>query len=511
MISLFRGFLGILIVLCFSFSIGVRLEPLNDTEPMNELAAGKTRLKEKITELSSKIDGLRDYYEKHRQDLSPETNNRTHLYFFEREQQHAENLRGFLATIENTDAEKIPALLFTIALHCKDGECPNGLCVDDVEEGIVAFGPSALGPFLEQFTQFEASQKERILYLALRITPLQCPTKTLAIALDDPVYRVRAAGLKVMKKSCASESFYRGLDSLLEREAKPEFLLDLLGTVSSDDPNSGRYHAKLIQMTEKNRIPVELSLGKLCAETIPPIRRDVGEINIRFWRDVFAAHKTKRNCLIEHIFLNLDRENDLLELHDVFLAAASRRYSFGAIQGLYDRTPSPEFEDWGFNSGDDDKMLTLFQRQLGQKSIETWLRNAPETRWGERLLLRRWRGENAVPKKLQLLLEVRAPSQVIVSAATQEIKLDQPFAFTLPPRAGNFQEVDYSGTVRFDSDKLIFVIENFLVGLHPAGAGFTPEIPVDGHFETDLRWQQQEYRWILRLIPVSLTADDSGQ
>ena len=148
-------------------------------------------------------------------------------------------------------------------------------------------------------------------------------------------------------------------------------------------------------------------------------------------------------------------------------------------------------------------MLALFKARLGPRAMRAW-DEAPETPLGAKLLLSQWLGNDPaalIPGKLRLRIEVRSPTGV-VSSGERDVLLGQAFRFSLPPIAPGFQEVDYRGTVFFDSVRLSFGIRDFIVGLHPSGAGFAPVIPVDGRFETRLRSQGKEHLWRISLGPT---------
>ena len=148
-------------------------------------------------------------------------------------------------------------------------------------------------------------------------------------------------------------------------------------------------------------------------------------------------------------------------------------------------------------------MLALFKAHLGPQTMRAW-EEAPETPLGARLLLGQWLGNDPaglLPETLRLRIEVRSPTGV-VSSGERDVLIGQPFRFSLPPLAPGFQEVDYTGTVFFDSVRLRFGIRDFIVGLQPSGAGFAPVIPVDGRFETRLRSQGKEHLWRISLEPT---------
>jgi hypothetical protein len=411
-------------------------------------------------------------------------------------------LRALLGAVEQEDASLVPARLTSLFLSCGPHGCRDGLLPQDVDEFIVAFGAPALQPLLDVFGTLDASKKESVLRLLLRVEPGLCPKAVLEGALSDPVFRVRSAALEASRRNCAPAGFQRSLEALLARETDPEFLLYLLEQVSREGGRNAWRYDELIRLVQGGRIPAEKAFGQLCSAILSGEKPDATDLNVPFWLEVFETHASRRACLVQNLFLGLDQERPLAQLRRLFLEAAGNRYLFGSVEGLYGPAAAKPASYWDSIPGADERMLALFQAHLGPRAMRAW-KDAPETPLGVKLLLGRWLGEDPaalLPRTLRLRIEVRSTDDV-VSAAAREVTLDRPFGFVLPPLAPGFQEVGYRGTVWFDSVRLCFGIRDFVVGLRPAGAGFAPVIPVDGLFRASLISQGKTFVWEIRVSP----------
>lgn len=466
-------------------------------EPVDAFQAGKTRL---VNKLEASIKG----YQKDADDLQAAIAGKTDLQlsidpkqFLSEMTKRLELQRIFLAAINKEDAHHIPDLLAANYKSCDQGVCQNGVDASLLDDAIVAFGTIALQPLLDNLQAFPASKKEGVLNLTLQVEPRQCPSVILDTSLRDTEFRVRAAALKVYKNNCAVDEFFQRLDQLLAAETNPEFLIYLLDEVPEGSAESTRFHNVLLRLIQEKRIPVDAGFTKLCAAAINVVKLDADAIDIPFWLDVFATQPLRQSCLIDILFLKFSQEKHLIKLRPLLRAAAEHRYHFGAEQNLYGVTQVSHLAYWDSISGADEKMLAVFQQQLNRKTLRAWA-GATDTSLGEKLLLARWLGDDPtklLPHPLKLQIEVRSSAGIVVATTTQEVRLNQPFVFTIAPQSPGFQEINYRGTVRFDKDKLDFMIENFIVGLSPAGAGFTPTIPVAGSFKTDLLVHQEKLQW----------------
>lgn len=483
--------------------------------PVSELQAGKARLVQKLEanqmEQQKRIGELRAYIKKYGKSPAHAEDGQALRFSIEPQQildeeiRHQQERRAFLELIKKEDAQHIPALLQTIFLSCDQGACQHQLDYSTAEELIATFGSHALRPLLQSFKTLDAPRKESTLNLLVRIEPLQCPTTVLDRALTDPVFRVRAASLNVYNRNCAADAFYQRLNQLLAWESDPESLIYLLDQVPDDGKQNSLIYNRLIQLVQEQRVPVAKAFGKLCSRMMTPAKLDASELNIPFWLGVFEGHQSRQSCLVENLFLKLDQEKHLVKLHGLFRAAAEHRYRFSAIRGLYGLVSPDQPAYWNAIPGSDVKMLDLFQTHLSQEAMMAWI-NAPYATFGEQLLLTQWVGgdlSRVVPSTLRLQLEVRSPSNAVVSSTIQNVRLGQPFHFTLTPYASEFQEIRYQGNVLFDADTLNYRIRNFIVGFKPAGAGFEPVIPLTGSFETDLLLRQKSYKWKINLVPAS--------
>lgn len=473
-------------------------------ESVDAFQAGKSRL-------VSKVDAEIKAYEKDADDLRAATAGESKLQlsldpklFLREMTARLEQQRLFLATMNKEDPHHIPALLTANYLSCDQGVCQNGVDASLLEDAIVAFGILALQPLLDNLQGLAAPKKEGVFNLTLRVEPRLCPAAILDAAMHDPEFRVRAAALKVYKNSCASDAFFQHLDQLLAMETNPEFLIYLLDQVPEDSVESTRFHNVLVRLIQEKRIPVDLGFAKLCAATMTLVKLDVDAIDIPFWLDVFAAQPLRQSCLVDNLFLKFNREQHLVKLQPLLWAAAEHRYHFSAEQNLYGVVPVSQLAYWDSIPGADEKMLAGFEQHISRKTLRAWV-VAAETPLGGKLLLARWLGEDPtklLPNTLKLLIEVRSSAGVVVATAMQQVKLNQPFTFTDAPQSPQFQEINYRGTVRFDKDKLSYMIENFIVGLNPSGAGFVPVIPMMGSFKTDLLVHEEKYHWTITIDGV---------
>lgn len=481
--------------------------------PLQEEDAGKARLVQKLeadlVENQKQIDELRGYIARYGKKPPPDQDRQAMRFAIDPQRalegalQRQRDQRAFLDLIRQTDARQVPALLTAVLLSCEQGACQHRMNYLTAEDLIATFGTPALQPLLGSFKTLDAPRRESTLNLLLRIKPLQCPTGLLDRALGDAVFRVRAVALSVYRQNCTYAAFEQRLDQLLARETDAESLLYLLDQVPDEGEQSGRVYNRLIRLVQDKRIPADKALGKLCSQTMSAARLDVAVLNIPFWLDVFEAHPPRQGCLVEHLFLKLNQDRHLRQLRGLFRAAAEHRYRFSAVLGLYG-TASPALPAyWNAIPGADEKMLTLFREHLSRSTLRAWFADATS---GEKLLLTKWLGQDlsrVVPGHLQLHLEVRSPANAVVSSTIQNVRLGQPFQFTLTSKAAGLQEVRYDGTVRLDHENLRYRIKPMVIGLKPAGAGFEAEIPVTGSFETELLLRQEKYRWRIWLTPVS--------
>ncbi len=416
---------------------------------------------------------------------------------------HQGTLRAFLGVVEQEDARRLPERLKTLFLSCGPSGCRDGLTLEEVEDFVAVFGVPAVQALLDGFSGRDASKKERVLNLLLRVEPRLCPKSVLEGALADPVFRVRSAALGVCRRNCSPGDFRRSLETLLARETDPEFLLSLLEQVPGENGRNAWRYNELIRLVQSGRVPAEKAFGQLCSATLSGEKPEADTLDVPFWRNVFETHESRRACLVENLFLGLDQERQLAELSRLFTEAAGHRYGFGSVRSLHGppRPGPPSY--WDSIPSAAERMLALFKSRLGPRTIRRW-EEAPDTPLGAKLLLGLWLGNDPtarLPGKLRLRVEVLFASAV-VSSGELEVELGQPFRFALPPLSPGFREVSHRGTVTFDSGNLTFAIRDFVVGLEPFGAGFAPMIPVDGRFETRLRSQGREYLWRIRLSPA---------
>ncbi len=413
---------------------------------------------------------------------------------------HQGSWRVFLGVVEQEEAGRIPARLKSLFLSCGPHGCRDGLTPQDVEDFVVAAGAPALQALLDGFGGLDAAKKENVLHLLLRADPRPCPKGVLQGALSDPVFRVRSAALGVSRHNCPPGDFQQSLETLLARETDPELLLSLLEQASGEGGRNAWRRNELIRLVQGGRIPVDRAFGQLCSVTVPGEEPDAAALDVPFWLNVFETHESRRGCLVQNLFLGVEQDRQLEQLRRLLTEAASHRYGFGSVLGLYGPGSPRPFPYWDSIPGAADQMLASFEAGLDPQVLRAWER-APETPLGVKLLLSRWLGNDAagrLPGTLRLRIEVRSPSAV-VSAGERDVQLGKPFQFALPSLTPGFQDVDYRGTVFFDPVRLSFGIRDFIVGLEPSGAGFAPMVPVDGRFETRLRSQGKEHLWKISL------------
>jgi hypothetical protein len=416
---------------------------------------------------------------------------------------HQRAWSALLAVVEQEEADRIPARLKSLFLSCGPKGCRDGLTMLEAEDLIAVFGVPALHALLDRFGELDPAKKESVLNLLLRVDPRLCPEAVLTGALSDPVFRVRSAALGVCRRNCAPGGYQKSLTALLARETDPEFLLYLLEQVSGEDGRNPWRYNELIRLVQSRRIPVDKAFGQLCSATMAGEKPDAAALNVPFWLNVFETHESRRACLVQNLFLGLDEERQLVQLRRLFTEAAGYRYGFGSVRGLYGPTSSRPSSYWDSIPSAADRMLALFEVRLGPQTKRNW-EKASETPIGVQLLLSQWLGNDPAGRfsgTLRLRIEVRSASAV-VSTGVRDVQIDRPFRFALPPLAPAFQEVDYQGTVTFDSGSLSFGIRDFIVGLEPSGAGFAPMIPVDGRFETRLLSRGKEHLWRISLSPM---------
>ncbi len=415
---------------------------------------------------------------------------------------HQAALSAFLGGVAQKEAGHLPARLKTLFLSCGPAGCREGLNLEDAEDFVVAFGAPALQSLLDGLGALDASKKERVLNLLLRVEPRLCPKGVLEGALSDPVFRVRSAALGACRRNCSPGDFQRSLETLLARETDPEFLLSLLEQVSGAPERDAWRYNELIRLVQRGRVPADKAFGQLCSSTLSGKKPEAATLDVPFWRNVFETHESRRACLVENLFLGLDQERQLAELRHLFTEAAGHRYGFGSVRGLYGPVRPGPASSWDSIPGADDRLLASFRARLGPRTLSSWAK-APDTPLGVKLLLSRWLGSDPagnLPGTLALRIEVRSPAGVL-SSGSREIALGRPFRFVLPPVAPGFQDVEYAGTVCFDPEGLSFGIRDFVVGLEPSGAGFAPTIPVGGRFEAGLLSKGKKYVWEISLSP----------
>ncbi len=475
------------------------------------LHTGKTRLVEKlqagIRDDQKRIDELRAFPGKGGElptpgpgpwAIDPEALRRNVLEEATRRQSA---WRAFLGVVSQEEASRVPGRLKSLLLSCGPRGCRDGLTLPDVEDFVAAFGVPALQALLDGFGELDAAKKETVLNLALRVDPPLCPNAVLDRALSDPVFRVRAAALGVCRRNCSPGAFQKSLETLLARESDPEFLLHLLEQGSGENGRSAWRYDALIRLVQDGRIPAGKAFGQLCSVTLSGQKPDAA-LDVPFWLHVFDTTPSRRACLVQNLFLRLDQERQLVQLGGLLTEAAGHRYGFGSVQGLYGPAAPRASSYWDSIPGAADQMLAAFRAHLGPRAMRAW-ENARETPLGVKLLLGQWLGSDPTgrfPGRLRLRIEVRSPAGV-VSSGERDVLLGQPFQFTLPSLAPGFQDVNYRGTVTFDPVGLRFGIRDFIVGLAPSGAGFAPQIPVEGSFETRLSSQGKEHLWRISLSP----------
>jgi|GEM_PF-5139599 len=409
--------------------------------------------------------------------------------------------RAFLGVVEQEEAGRVPGRLKSLLLSCGPRGCRDGLTLPDVEDFVAAFGVPALQALLDGFGELDAAKKENVLNLLLRVDPRLCPKPVLEGALSDPVFRVRAAALGVSRRNCPPGDFQKSLETLLARESDPEFLLHLLEQVSGGNGRTAWRFNALIRLVQDGRIPAGKAFGQLCSATLSGQRPEAA-LDVPFWLNVFETTPSRRACLVQNLFLAVDQERQLVQLRRLLVEAAEHRYGFGSVRGLYGPASPRASSYWDSIPGAADRMLAAFRARLGPQAMRSW-ESTRETPLGVKLLLGQWLGSDPsgrIPGTLRLRIEVRSPSAV-VSSGERDVPLGRPFQFTLPSLTPGFQDVDYRGTVTFDPVGLSFGIRDFVVGLAPSGAGFSPVVPVDGSFETRLSSQGRQHLWKISLSP----------
>lgn len=417
--------------------------------------------------------------------------------------EHRQALGGFLEIVRQERAERVPALLYEVLQSCERGYCRDRQTMPELLEFFVAFGSTALHPALDGLAALDTAKKESVLNLLLRAEPALCPEPVLDLALDDPVFRVRAAAISVYHTNCEADSFYENLARLLGRETDPDSLLFLLDLIPDDSPRNVRVFDQLVKLVQGGRLPVKQVFGKLCAWPMQHAALDAAAVDTGFWLEAFEHHEGRRACLVQNVFLRLHEGTQLAQLHRLFREAAEYRYGFGATQGLYGLVSPPRPAYWQSIPHRDEQMLALFSTRLRPGDLQAWM-TRPDASLGERLLLARWLGRDVaalLPGTLRLDIEVYSAANTAVSASRHDIVLNRPFQFVDAPLAQGFQPVDYRGVVRFDADRLGFTVESLTLGLEPAGASFDARIPVSGSFEGELLVRQGKFRWKIRLAP----------
>ncbi len=410
--------------------------------------------------------------------------------------------RHFLQLIQQRPASALPTFLSGLFLSCQNGTCTEDVTSDTVDDSIADFGIPALRLVLAELPKLDTWRKETALLLTLKVEPLTCPTPVLQTALDDTVFRVRAAALRVFRKNCTEAAFVQALNQLLASEQNHNFLMALLDEVPSESTQAAPFRNRLFQLAQQKRIPVELAFSRVCDASKSAIVLETEAILVPFWLKTFATYPLQRSCILEHIFLKLRNDKQLSQLRPLFHSAAEGQYGFSATQGLYGQTASADAANWGGVPSLAEALLQVMQKYLRRETLKTWLA-APETSLGEQLLLQRWLGiaKPELPTQWQINLEVTAPDKTRVAAGAQAVKLGIPFAFTVPPLSSAFQTIAYSGTLIFDAEKLRLKVPDLIVGLQPAGAGFAATIPLTGRFSTTLTIAGQPYVWTLWAVP----------
>lgn len=420
-------------------------------------------------------------------------------------------LEEFQKLIEQTRASEIPALLGQGFRSCKQGRCNHRLEFDDVTAFIASFGGQALQPLLSDLKNFDPFAKETLLFLLLRTKPSSCPDEILNSALLDPTFRVRSAALSVIGRNCPKALYQEKFQFLLARENESESILSLLDLYrrshlsGGNEPTSELFRIA-VRLFQEKKLRVEQDLSWLCGLGIQLNGKIEGlpEANIPFWLDAFERHPhpTKRSCIVETLFLNLQSREQLLQLRRVFNEAARYHYGFQAIASLHESKGSPaEPEYWGSIPNRAKELLSRFQEKLQESDWKKWMEE-PGTRLGEKLLLSKWLNQDPIdllPDKLRLKIQVFSQERELLSKAEVEAELGKDFQASGKPIALDFPIIEYRGQLALDAERLTFKIHRFLVGLKPAGAMFDATIPISGAFETPLRMNQKPYLWRVEL------------
>lgn len=412
---------------------------------------------------------------------------------------HIKALDRFLTTVRTAPPAGVAGLLRDTFASCDDrGACLHGLTPDEITGFVTVHGAGALGAIYDTFATLDPWRREAALYAGLRIDPRPCPGNILDAAMSDPVFRVRAAGLALARGACDGADFTARLNTLLEKEASPEFLFALLEQIPADSPHNALLFPALINLVEQGRIPVASSFGMLCSAMMKDAPAGAKGPDAAFWVRAFHDHENRRACIAENIFLKVRTASDLLRMSSIMQAAADHAYGFGSTKALYGSGPATSY--WNAAPGLDRKILELFRTGLGSSDLRTLTEALPSG--GARLVAAGWLGQDPavlLPAKATLLIQVRDAATGSAITQHQEIVVrGRPFALTLPAADG-LPPITHTGTLGFDLETMRYVINDFLVGLHPHGAGMRAEIPFGGKFEADLQTGRRSLRWTITL------------
>lgn len=408
-------------------------------------------------------------------------------------------LKQFLQKVSAAQPAALPSTLAEMRLSCTQGRCESGLDLHSFEDALIAYGPLVLPSLQASWPKLDEYGQESLIYLSGRFTPSECRSSWLDEILNTAsVHRVRFAALRVVKNTCLIGELWPRLDAALAKEQNPELLLALLDLVEDTLPQSATYRRRLIEMTEQGRIPLDMAFPKICTEPAPKLELVQRPINSAFWLAAYQKNPNRQMCLVNALFVQIANPQTLSELTPVLSDAASHLYGFTATDTMSGRVTHPYLTQWNSRPGLDMAMLSTFRANIPPSTLITWL-NQPGMDLGNRLLLTNWltqdpRGLLADP--LSFTITVSTPEGQLVSQHTAPVSLDTYFDFTIPS-TGDFPAIQYQGTLQFNGSDLHYVINNFLVGLQPAAAGFSATIPLLGKYTIDLIAQGKPYRWSL--------------
>jgi len=409
-----------------------------------------------------------------------------------------EKLRAHIAA---TAAGALPAELSRLRLSCKSGACEGGMDTAALEEALLAYGPLVLAPLRAAWAQQDDFTQESLIYLSGRFTTSSCQQSWLQEALAVASFRTRFAALKVFKKTCDTSRFWPLLDAQLEREKDPDLILALLDLFKNTEGQSPVYLSRLLEMVEAGRISLTDSFPQICSQASLERKQGQRPLNSAFWLKAYQQNPARRLCLVETIFLEIKDPRSLSGLAPLASDAASHLYGFTATQDLSRRNTAPNLKYWGGRPGTDVAVLTMFQQKLPASTIQSWF-DQPGATLGDRMVLGQWLGKSPVtllPEPLTLTVTVEAPDGKIVSQHSEVVALNEPFSFTAAAVSAGFPVISYSGNLRFQDERLSYLLDGFLVGFKPFGAGFNAIVPVMGEFQTSLVSDGKPYLWRLRV------------